>query len=194
VCCSVLQCVAECCSVLQCVAMCCSVLQCAAVCCSVLQCVAVCCSVLQCVAVHWLRILAHAVEDSYKTSSYKFSKVSSLLNLLYDSPIEQTFKNFYLFVIGGERQVIVREEREGFDFVSWGLSSSIPCISHTWMSRVTHMIESCQFSVFRTHVCAMTHSYTWHDSFVYETWFIHDTTRVQLLHLCDTTHSHVWHG
>ena len=30
----------------------------------------------------------------------------------------------------------------------------------------------------------MTHSYVWHDSFIYATW---------LIHICDKTHSYVWH-
>jgi len=34
-------------------------------------------------------------------------------------------------------------------------------------------------------MCDMTHSYVWHDSFLYAAW---------LIQLCDTTHSHVWHG
>jgi len=33
-------------------------------------------------------------------------------------------------------------------------------------------------------VCDMTHSYMWHDSFVYVTW---------LIRICDMTHSCVWH-
>jgi len=33
------------------------------------------------------------------------------------------------------------------------------------------------------HVCDMTHSYVWHDSFICVTW---------LIHMCDMTHSYVW--
>ena len=33
-------------------------------------------------------------------------------------------------------------------------------------------------------MCDMTHSYGWHDSFIYVTW---------LIDMCDMTHSHVWH-
>jgi len=34
------------------------------------------------------------------------------------------------------------------------------------------------------HMCDMTHSYVWHDSFTCVTW---------LIHMCDMTHLHVWH-
>jgi len=34
------------------------------------------------------------------------------------------------------------------------------------------------------HMCDMTHSHVWHDSFTCVTW---------LIHMCDMTHSHVWH-
>jgi len=34
------------------------------------------------------------------------------------------------------------------------------------------------------HLCGMTHSYVWHDSFICVTW---------LIHMCDMTHSYVWH-
>jgi len=34
------------------------------------------------------------------------------------------------------------------------------------------------------HMCDMTHSYVWHDSFICVTW---------LIHMCDMTHSYVWH-
>jgi len=50
-------------------------------------------------------------------------------------------------------------------------------MSHTSMSHVTHMNESC-------HMCDMTHSYVWHDSFMCVTW---------LIHMCDMTHWYVWH-
>ena len=36
----------------------------------------------------------------------------------------------------------------------------------------------------RVHVCDVTHSYVWHDSFAYVVW---------LIQTCDTTHSCVWH-
>jgi len=35
------------------------------------------------------------------------------------------------------------------------------------------------------HMCDMTHSYVWHDSFICVTW---------LIHMCDMTHSYVWHA
>ena len=56
------------------------------------------------------------------------------------------------------------------------------------------------------HMCDMTHSYVWHDSFTCVTWLIHmcDMTHscvwhdsftcvTWLIHMCDMTHSHVWH-
>ena len=56
------------------------------------------------------------------------------------------------------------------------------------------------------HMCDMTHSYVWHDSFIRVTWRIQvcDTTRsyewldsstclTWLIHMRDTTHSHVRH-
>ena len=42
-------------------------------------------------------------------------------------------------------------------------------MSHIWMSRITHMNESCAMTI---HVCAMTHSCMCHDS--YE-WVIYDS-------------------
>jgi len=56
------------------------------------------------------------------------------------------------------------------------------------------------------HVCDMTHSYMWHDTFVYVAWLIHvcDMTHLYVwhtsftrvtwrIHMCDMTHSYVWH-
>jgi len=47
-------------------------------------------------------------------------------------------------------------------------------------------------------VCDMTHSYMWHDSFIYVTWLIHicDMTHSYMWHdsfICDMTHSYMWH-
>ena len=96
VCCSVLQCAAVCCSVLQCAAVCCSVLQCAAVCCSVLQCAAVCCSVLQCAAVFCSVFQCVAVYvgvfQCTQKPRYKLPKISSLLNLVYQTATGLTFE------------------------------------------------------------------------------------------------------
>jgi len=45
------------------------------------------------------------------------------------------------------------------------------CItSHVWMSHVTHMNESC-YTHESCHTCEMTHSYVWHDSFIH----VHDS-------------------
>ena len=59
---------------------------------------------------------------------------------------------------------------------------------YTWMSHVTHMNESCHTYEWVTphtwtgvHVCDMTHSCVWSESFIYVTWRIH---------MCDMTHSH----
>jgi len=35
------------------------------------------------------------------------------------------------------------------------------------------------------HMCGVTHSYVWHDSFICVTW---------LINMCHMTHSHVWHN
>jgi len=45
------------------------------------------------------------------------------------------------------------------------------------------------------HMCDITHSYVWHDSFICATWLIHmcDMTHScvsWLMHMCDLTHSH----
>jgi len=55
--------------------------------------------------------------------------------------------------------------------------------------------------------CSMTHSYTWHDSLIYATWFtrVRDMTHFYvwrdsllcvtwLTHICDMTHSYIWHN
>jgi len=55
------------------------------------------------------------------------------------------------------------------------------------------------------HMCDMTHSYVWHDSFICVTWLIHmcdmthsyslsaTSSAICLIHMCDMTHSYVWH-
>ena len=40
------------------------------------------------------------------------------------------------------------------------------------------------------HMCDMTHSYVWHNSFICVTWLIHVAWPI---HMCDMTHSYVWH-
>ena len=49
-------------------------------------------------------------------------------------------------------------------------------VSHIWMSHVKHMNESCHI--------VTSHSYMWHDSFIYLTC---------LIRIHDMTHSYVWH-
>jgi len=60
--------------------------------------------------------------------------------------------------------------------ICWPLWSYLLCpvfMRETWFIFVTWLI----------HMCAMTHSYVWHDSFICVTW---------LIHMCDMTHSYVW--
>jgi len=59
------------------------------------------------------------------------------------------------------------------------------------------MWQDCMFS-WLIHVCDMTHSYEWHDSFICVTWLIpmwHDGMCAQHRHSCmrDMTHSYAWH-
>ena len=68
-----------------------------------------------------------------------------------------------------------------------------------------HMNESCPASTF-IHMCDMTHSYVWHDSFICVTWLIHMCGMTHsyvwqdsficvtwLIRMCDVTHVYVWH-
>ena len=66
-------------------------------------------------------------------------------------------------------------------------------LSHIRMSHVAHVNESgvfrqryCCYCACRKiiHMCDMTHSYVWHDSFICVTW---------LIHMCDMTRSYVWY-
>jgi len=88
-----------------------------------------------------------------------------------------------------------------------------PCewvMSHIWMRHVTYMNDSLQTHEWvmshtwtPVHVCGVTHSYVWHDSFICVTWLIHvygDTTQsyVSWVHWffgipAHTTHSYAWH-
>jgi len=52
------------------------------------------------------------------------------------------------------------------------------------MSDMTHSSVRHDFITRFIHMCGMTHSYVWHDSFICVTW---------LVHMCNMTHSHVWH-
>jgi len=51
---------------------------------------------------------------------------------------------------------------------------------HVWHRKDSFMRHACQV----IHLCDMTHSSVWHDSFICVPW---------LIHLCDMTHSSVWH-
>jgi len=57
---------------------------------------------------------------------------------------------------------------------------------HIRKNRVSRVFHLCLFIrvTWLIHVCDMTHSCVWHDSFMCVTWLIHG---------CDMTHSHVWH-
>ena len=79
-------------------------------------------------------------------------------------------------------------------------------MSHIWMSRVTHMNESCHTyewvtsHIWMSHVTLMNescHTYEWVMSHI---WMSHVThmneschTYEWLIHMCDMTHSYVWH-
>jgi len=66
----------------------------------------------------------------------------------------------------------------------WGVSQV------TWLVHVCDMTHSYMwhdafiYDTWRIHICDMTHSYMWHDAFIYVTWRIH---------ICDMTHSYMWH-
>ena len=59
------------------------------------------------------------------------------------------------------------------------------CIStHIWMTEDMRLtVATCV--TWLVHMCDVTRSHVWRDSFTYVTW---------LIHMCDVTHSHVWHG
>ena len=52
-----------------------------------------------------------------------------------------------------------------------------------WFACTKWLIRMCVTGLM--HVCDMTHSCVWHDSFIWVTW---------LIHMCAMTHSCVWHG
>jgi len=72
-----------------------------------------------------------------------------------------------------------------------------------WITWLVHVRVVCEWLL---HVCGMTYSYVWHDSFMCVTWLIHtcDMTHsyvrhdsficvTWLIHMCDMTRSYVWH-
>ena len=89
-------------------------------------------------------------------------------------------------------------------YVPWLIHTCVIWLMHicaTWLNHMWHEPVSevkmgilCLYRIFdMTHyicvtkliqMCGMTHSYVWHDSFIYVTW---------LIHMCDMTHSYVWH-
>jgi len=73
--------------------------------------------------------------------------------------------------------------------------------------RPVHLDSSSSYAPWLIHVCDMTHSNAWQDSFICVTWLIYmcDMTRsyvwhdsficvTWLVHMCDMTRSYVWHG
>jgi len=79
----------------------------------------------------------------------------------------------------------------------------VPClITRVWMRRRGEFT----YVTWRSYICDMAHSHTWHDAVTYVTWHIHicDMTQLHMWHdaftyvtwrsyICDTTHSHMWH-
>ena len=65
-------------------------------------------------------------------------------------------------------------ERLGF-LVEWVIPQMTEDMRLTVATCVTWLV----------HMCDVTRSHVWRDSFTYVTW---------LIHMCDVTHSHVWHG
>jgi len=82
-------------------------------------------------------------------------------------------------------------------------------VTCTWLNLLCgRLMLNClrEFVVGTRLVGTVTHSYVWHDSFIYVTWLIHmcDMTRsyvwhdsfiyvTWLIHMCDMTHSYLWH-
>jgi len=95
-------------------------------------------------------------------------------------------------------------------------------LSHEWvtlpmrMCHITRMKGDVHDMTWLIHMCDMTHSHVWHDSFTCVTWLIHMcemtdsrvwhelftcvtwlihmcTCVTWLIHMCDMTHSRVWH-
>jgi len=75
-------------------------------------------------------------------------------------------------------------------------------VLHMWDMKLPRICVTCL-----AHMCDMTHSYVWHDSFICVTWLIHmcDMTHLYVwhdslicvtwhVHVCDTTHSYAWHA
>ena len=164
-CSSVEQCVAVRCSALQYVAICCSVVSCAAVCsqcvamcCSVLQCVAVCCSMLQCIAVP--RVYMRS-DSSMCSSALQFVAVrcSALqcvavrCNLLQFIAVSWSVLQYREYTC-----VQTPRYRPCFPAVICSMCCSVCCsnLSHNSFICVTRLL----------HMCDMTQSLGWHDSFL----------------------------
>jgi len=137
----------------------CSVLQCLIVCCSVLQCVAVWCSVLQCLIVCCscvLQFVVVAVRCSVLQCVAEWCSVACCSVLqLRTKRIEAQIRTEPVKPVDG---VLLDSEVRMVYIRRW-------CV--TWL----------------IHMCDMTHSHLWHDSFTCVTW---------LIHMCDVTHSCAW--
>jgi len=164
--------------VLQCVAVCCSVLQCVAVCCSALQCVAVCCSVVQCVAV-WCKCFR----------GQELLCIENLIFLWFWDVRSCRLKctNFLKYL---------KKKRKSQDLNGDGVIARSCCFhsrvkfEQALMLTFLLCVEAwkCLWAcvpmctTWLILVCDMTHSYVWHDSFLFVTW---------LFLKCDMTISYV---
>jgi len=166
-----------CCSVLQCVAVCCSVLQCVAVCCSVLQYVAVCCSVLQCVAAFSLVAVCRHYMTWLDMTWYDMTSCTSgvlvscsILQCLTVPRVSLCDTHTHTLTFDQDITQLHHWLWKPVQRFGLGMRSSMPTVEVgvSWLIRM----------------CAITHPYVWHDSFI----------RVPgLIHMYDMTHSYVCH-
>jgi len=66
--------------------------------------------------------------------------------------------------------------------------------SAAWLSHVWDMLDNVHSTrPISIHVCDMTHSHVWRDSFAFECWLLDNVHSTQLMriHVCDMTHSYV---
>jgi len=150
----------------KCVAVCSSMLQCVEVCCGVLQCVEVCCSVLQCVCRCVFPFLSHVFRrDFFFLQSY----ICVCGSLPWLIPV--CTKNHFLCVLWLIPTCTMTHIYEYHE--SW--TSSVVLV--TWFPKTKKGIFLCHDSYFRVWnycsyvpwlipMCARTHSYVWHDSFL----------------------------
>ena len=60
---------------------------------------------------------------------------------------------------------------------------SCVCVTHSRVTPIAWSWLNLTCVTWLIHMCDMTHSYVWHDSFIFVTW---------LIHICDMTHLYVW--